>query len=80
MCRSITVNGEDVSFRGNEFYRDSAFRKADIPSSLTQGINTIELALDYAAPVPDSLDALYTELVDAAVEMGLRDRPTGDGA
>jgi ATP adenylyltransferase len=29
--------------------------------------------------VPDSLDALYKELIDAAVEMGLRDRPTGDG-
>jgi len=57
MFQSITVNGEDLSFKGDEFYRDSALRKADIPSPLAQGINTIELALDYVAAVPDSLDA-----------------------
>lgn len=57
MYRSITVNGQPVSFSGDGYYVDASFRTADIAALLRQGGNDITLSLDYVAPVPDSPDA-----------------------
>ncbi len=58
MYRSITVNGQPADFGGGAYYRDLTFRQAEVTGALRPGLNTIELTLDYVAPIPDSRDAV----------------------
>lgn len=59
MYRSIRINGDPVSFAGDQFYRDAVFRvsKTNLAPHLKQGVNTVSLEIDYVAPIPSSLDA-----------------------
>jgi hypothetical protein len=56
MYSKIEVNGRQVKFNGKSFYRDIAFKTADISGLLKTGLNTVSLMLDYKAPVQDSRD------------------------
>ncbi len=56
MYRSVQVNGRAVDFAQSGFYRDAAFRMAEV-GALKRGTNTVMLDLDYVAPVPPSRDA-----------------------
>jgi len=54
---TVSINGQEVSFTGKEFYRDMAFRVEDISGKLRKGENEILLSVNYVAPKPSSLNA-----------------------
>ncbi len=83
MYNAVTVNERPVRFEGAGFYRDRSFRTADVSGLLRPGANTILLALDYVAPVPDSLDAYERygseiESIYLVGEFGVRATPSAE--
>lgn len=55
MYQFATVNGQKVSF-GKGVFLDSIITKADVKNLLKMGRNEIVLALDFKAPIDNSLD------------------------
>jgi len=83
MYSRIDVNGRPVRFEGGTCYRDIAFRTADVSDLLEEGENTIALALNYVAAVPDSLDAYERygteiESVYLVGDFGVRATPSAE--
>lgn len=58
----VTVNGEKVSFNGEDWYKDISFIKTDILSYVKQGENTIELKARFLQS-QHVYDVLYGENV-----------------
>jgi hypothetical protein len=53
----ITVNGSVLSFNGEGWFKDPCIRMADISGLLHEGINRVEMSLDYSSPVAAARDA-----------------------
>lgn len=53
----IQVNGNSLSFNGEDFYVDKTFKVTDIASFVKPGENEIILSLDFKNPIPKSLNA-----------------------
>lgn len=72
MYRRIAVNGTPLAPDGERFWRDRCWRRLPASGLLRPGANTIELELDFTAPIPDSLDAVarYGSEIEAVYLVG----------
>ncbi len=57
MYDEILVNGSRLSFGSSDWFKDPVIRSADIAPLLREGVNQVELSLEYSSPVPDARDA-----------------------
>ena len=55
---NIAVNGKEIRFEGDSYYRDHALRVQDISGTLRRGKNEITLTVNYTAPETGSLNAV----------------------
>lgn len=58
MYHCISANGESIAFDNKEIWVDSSFKRKTIAKHLKKGTNTIELSLDFIAPIADSANAV----------------------
>lgn len=68
----FSINGKEISFEGDEYYRDHAFKVQDISGMLKQGTNEILLSMNYVAPEQSSLNAIkrYGTEIESIYLMG----------
>ncbi len=56
MWSKIEINGHQVNYNGNSFYRDISFKTSPVTDLLKNGLNSIALYIDYKSPIPESRD------------------------
>lgn len=58
MYRAIRANGSSIVFLGDATWVDSSFKLTTVAKYLKNGINTIEMELDFIAPIAASANAV----------------------